>query len=255
MRKSAKEMVERLIEGANVMVVGLDIAGKVRLFNGEAEHLSGWKREDVLGQTWMGLGLFPDLLKIKDVPFDKLLYAMPIAQVQRMVATSGEERMINWRLSVQPAGNGASAVALIGFGIDITDQLSAEKSMLDAKLNAEKANESKSEFLANMSHEIRTPMNAIIGMSGLALRTNLNPKQRNYIEKVDAAAHGLLGIINDVLDFSKIEAGRMQFENRPFKLDHALEHLSALSSAKAQDKGLELLFDVNANVPVTLGGR
>ncbi len=252
--KAAKEMVDRLIEGANVMVVGLDSAGKVALFNGEAELLSGWQRQDALGHTWMGLGVFPELLRIKDVPFGKLLQTMPTSQVQRMVTKSGEERMINWRLSVQPAGNGVSAVALIGFGLDITDQLSAEKAMLEAKLNAEKANESKSEFLANMSHEIRTPMNAIIGMSGLALRTNLNPKQRNYIEKVDAAAHGLLGIINDVLDFSKIEAGRMQFENRPFKLDHALEHLSALTSSKAQDKGLELLFEVSANVPTTLVG-
>ena len=252
--KSAKDMVDRLIEGANVMVVGLDKDGKVVLFNAEAEHLSSWQRKDVLGRAWMGLGIFPDLLKIKDLPFDKLLRSMPVSQVQRMVTQSGQERMINWRLSVQPAGDEASAVALIGFGIDITDQLSAEKSMLEAKLNAEKANESKSEFLANMSHEIRTPMNAIIGMSGLALRSGLNPKQRNYIEKVDAAAHGLLGIINDVLDFSKIEAGRMQFESRPFKLDHALEHLSALSSAKAQDKGLELLFEVSSNVPGTLVG-
>ena len=252
--KAAKVMIERLIEGANVMVVGLDGMGRVTLFNAEAEHLSGWDRKDLLGQAWMGLGLFPDLRKIQPIPFEKLLSNMPSSQVQRMVAQSGEQRMINWRMSVQSAESKANSVALIAFGIDITDQLSAEKSMLEAKSTAERANESKSEFLANMSHEIRTPMNAIIGMSGLALRTNLNPKQRHYIEKVDAAAHGLLGIINDVLDFSKIEAGRMQFESRPFKLDHTLEHLSSLTSAKAQDKGLELVFDVNANVPITLVG-
>jgi PAS domain S-box-containing protein len=162
------------------------------------------------------------------------------------IRSDGSQIYLRWAL--HPWHNSDNEVG----GLVMVTQIVNE--LVEARESALKASQIKSQFLATMSHEIRTPMNGVIGMTDLLLKTNLSPDQRDFVETLKISGQNLLVLINDILDFSKLEAGEMKLETVSFSLNDALEELIALLSNQANLKGLELVIDLDSNLPFDLKG-
>jgi two-component system, sensor histidine kinase and response regulator len=219
--------------------------------------------QEMLGYTEKELGRLETWDKITP-PNESALHAKRYAELvqgkrekdeweQRLIRRDGRIVVTNVRFSLlrDTAGRPQYLAALQE---DITERKRLEAELVTAKDVAEAATKAKSDFLANMSHEIRTPMNAILGMTHLALKTELTYKQRDYLTKTKVAAQSLLGIINDILDFSKIEAGKLDMEKTEFHLEDVLASVSSVVGQKAHDKNLEFLVAAQRNLPLNLVG-
>ncbi len=243
-----------IFEHTAVGIITRDLQRKVLGVNSAYERLLGYTRDE-----------------IESVPFEQLMDSEHLGLMEKMQLKlrSGElssystercyrrkDGTLLWAdvITSSICDENGRLVALATMINDISERKAAEKAMHEAKEIAEEATRAKSIFLANMSHEIRTPMNAVIGMSHLALKTELNPRQRDYVQKIHDSGTALLRIINDILDFSKIEAGKLDMESVSFDLEKVLGSVSAMIGKKVFDKGLELLFDTGTDVPLRLVG-
>lgn len=246
---------QALIDAIPVPLFYKGADGRYTGFNRAYEHAFGVKRSDFIGKTVQELAFLPEELRMqfrRDA--DEALGGNQTVhrEVDLPYADGQIHHTLFWLHGfVRPDGTPGGA---IGTFVDITDRKLAEQGLLRAKELAEESTALKSNFLANMSHEIRTPMNAIIGMSHLALKSGLSPRQHDYVSKIQQAGQHLLGVINDILDFSKIEAGKLEVEHQPFVLDRLLESVADVVGYKAGAKGLELVCDVASDVPPNLVG-
>ena len=238
--EAKEEEFRALLESAPDPMVISNADGIIELVNRQTEALFGFTHGELVGKPI-------DML----VPERDRTAASGSAEGSKGVTRDGREIPLEITLSPITTDKGTRIVSAMR---DITERKQADEDLRRAKEVAEEATRMKSDFLANMSHEIRTPMNAIIGMAHLALRTQLDARQHDYVTKIQHAGQHLLGVINDILDFSKIESGRMTIEAVDFELEKVLASVSDFISEKAAAKNLELLLDVDARLPNDLRG-
>ncbi len=247
-----------LIESNIDALMTTDPAGILTDVNQQMEALTGCTRDELIGAPFKNYFTDPEQAEtgIKRVLSEKKLTNYELTARAR----DGQETVVSYNATTFYDRDRKLQGVFVA-ARDITerkrlDQVLQEKSveLESARSVADKANLAKSDFLSNMSHEIRTPMNAIIGMAYLALKTQMTPRQRDYIKKIQGSGRHLLGIINDILDFSKIEAGKLTVEHTEFELEKVLGNVADLISEKTFAKGLELVFNVDKNVPPNLIG-
>ena len=219
-------------------------------FGRDTQELLGATIQEVLGEE----------VFLKNEPYIRAALGGEPQLFQRALTKADGTLSYTWAHYV-PDQEGETVRGFVVLVSDITElketQLKLEEInqvLAERTRQAEVANQAKSEFLANMSHEIRTPMNAIMGLNHLVLRTELTPKQKDYLLRTQESSRLLLGLLNDILDLSKIEAGKMELETTEFNLGQVFEHVASLVSMRAGEKGLACCFDLPEDVPTDLVG-
>ena len=252
-KKRQDATLSSLLNSISDLIFYKDGDGRYLGCNTAFAALAGRSVEDVVGRTCDEL-FGPDIARAsEEQERQSIEHLTQQASEDWVTYPGGAHVLLDTRVSPLWDENG-DVRGVLGIGRDITERKRIEEEVRRAKELAEEATRMKSDFLANMSHEIRTPMNAIIGLSHLVLKTDLTPRQRDYLGKVQTSGQHLLGIINDILDFSKIEAGKLDLENADFDIEKLLDTTSSLVSEKANAKGLELVIDIAPDVPAMLVG-
>ena len=250
----SREFYRDIIEGTDDLITQVDHEGRFTFVNHMSEQVFGMKPEDCIG-------LFAfDFIHQEDQQNTMESFGRWVGNKtehatfeNRQVSRTGTVRHFLWTINLHYDQSG-QAVNVNSIANDITLRKQTEIALEQAKTRAEDANMAKSQFLANMSHEIRTPMNAIIGMTNLALETELSAEQDKYLQTVKESGDALLYLLNDLLDFSKIEAGEVALENHSFNLKELLESVVSTFAFTAQEKCIDLSFNLPGNIEEHLIG-
>ena len=221
--------------------------------NRRMHEMFGWPMGEMVGKP-TAIGYSDEAANVSggSQPYEEMSRGLVHRREQELMRRDGSRFWVRLTgTAVDPTDVSRGLVAVVD---DITTERAAVEEIRKAQALAEATARMKSDFLANMSHEIRTPMNAIIGMSHLAMKTELTPRQRDYMKKIQGSSQHLLGVINDILDLSKIEAGKMTVEHIAFDLNQVFDNVAGLIAERTAAKGLELIFDVAGDVPSSLIG-
>ncbi len=254
--RASDEKLQCIGAQAQDAILMIDGKGDLSFWNEAAERIFGYTAEEVLGRNLHRL-LTPDRFHHAHFSayrrFQETGEGAVIGRTLELAALkkNGEEIPVELSLSAFKLRGEWNAIGILR---DITDRKRIEEELRQAKERAENTSMAKSQFLANMSHEIRTPLNGIIGMTGLALKTDLTDEQTRYLEAVTSSSDHLLGILNDILDLSKIEADRLETEEIDFDLRSAIEFTLDQVAFKAHEKDLELLCEIRPDVPSAVIG-
>jgi two-component system sensor histidine kinase/response regulator len=254
--ETSEQRYRQIVETALDSYIGTDSNGIITDWNAQSEITFGWSRSEAIGRSIYET-IVPDRFRgeVRQA-FNELPVSGDASVLRKRVETTrlhrdGHEFPVEISVSLVRMGE---TYRLGAFLRDITDRKQSEQESLAAREAAEAGSRAKSEFLANMSHEIRTPLNGVIGMTDLALETDLTPEQREYLATVKLSADSLLNVINDILDFSKIEAGKVDLEIEDFNLRDTLEATLKTLALRVDEKGLELLCEIAPPVPDVVCG-
>ena len=264
--RASEERLRELFENANDVIFLHDLKGRILAINRVGEQLTGYSRDEVLGESFERLMAPEARHQMQDTIRAHLggsttqHYELPI------LSRFGVRRSLE--VSTRVLYRRGQAVAIQGIARDITERKMAQQRLLESALELRRKNEElskalrqaqeatqlKEQFLANTSHELRTPMNGIMGMINLLRNTELTTDQREYAETVSQCANDLLTIINDILDLSQIEAGRLSIANEPFDAHESLKNVVKLLRPRSLAKGLALSYDIDPLLPRSIYG-
>jgi len=251
--KASEELFRTLSAAAPVGIFRYDLGGQCSYVNQCWADMTGMSAEEAYAGGWRRVLHPEDEQRVRKAWKYAYERRERFAESYRYVHRDGHSVWVE--SNAQPIVDATGTLpSYVGVVQDVTERRLVAQRMREAKEAAEAASQAKSEFLANMSHEIRTPMNGILGMTELALDTDLSSEQREYLDMVKSSAEALLGIINDILDFSKIEAGRMELESVPFSLIDCVEGALCPLALRAREKSLELSWTLKGLLPERVRG-